>query len=67
MTMQTNAGLWFVGLCLVALYCVVRVVLDIRQGRNLWAALGLAATAVIMLAPVPIQTHAVKIDLPIAP
>ena len=64
MTMQTNAGLWFVGLCLVALYCVVRVVLDIRQGRYLWAALGIAATAVIVLAP--IQTHAVKIDLPIA-
>jgi hypothetical protein len=63
--MQTNAGFWFVGLCLVALYCMVRVVLDIRQRRYLWAALGIAATAVIVLVPIP--THAVKVDLPITP
>ena len=46
-------------------YCVIQIVRDLRRRNYGMAALGLACTAALAFAP--IQTHAVKIDLPMAP
>lgn len=45
-------------------YCVVRSVVDLRHKRYVWAAIGLISAAILLLTPV--QTHAVKIDLPMS-
>lgn len=54
--------LWTIVSLGVAAYCLARGILDIRQQRYVWAVLGMAAAAAILLTPV--QTHAVKLDLP---
>jgi hypothetical protein len=56
--------LWTFMALLVAAYCLARSVADWRAGRKRWALAGLAAFATILLTP--IQTHAVKVDLPVA-
>jgi hypothetical protein len=43
-------------------YCIARAVVDLRQKRYVWAAAGILCGAAILLTP--IQTHAVKLDLP---
>jgi hypothetical protein len=45
-----------------AVFCGVRAVLDFRQRRYWWAFAGLASSVVILASP--IQTQAIKIDLP---
>jgi predicted PurR-regulated permease PerM len=47
-----------------ALYCVVQALRDFRRKNYVWGAIGVALTLAILAIPVP--THAVKIDLPIA-
>ena len=49
----------------ILIYCVIQIVRDLRRRNYGMAALGLACIAALSLAP--IQTHAVKIDLPMAP
>lgn len=44
-----------------ALFCIVRGLVDLRQRKYIWGALGIISAAIIMLTL--IQTHAVKIDL----
>ena len=45
-----------------AIYCLARAVVDLRSRRYWWAAAALLSLVGILT--VPVQTHAVKIDLP---
>jgi hypothetical protein len=56
--------LWSLAALAAILYCVARAILDFRQRKYAWAALGLGSAVVLLLAPV--TTHAVKVDLPIS-
>jgi hypothetical protein len=53
---------WMIGLFLVAIYCVAQSVRDFRRGDYAWAAAAGICAAILLLTP--IQTHAVKLDLP---
>ena len=54
--------LWSFAALAAAVYCLARAVVDFRHGKYVWAVLGLISSAIVLLTP--IQTHAVKIDLP---
>jgi hypothetical protein len=56
--------LWSMAAFVAALYCIARAVVDLRARRYAWGVAGLASAAVFLLTP--IQTHAVKVDLPAA-
>ena len=47
---------------LAILYCIGRAVVDFGQRRYAWAAAGMFCA--ILLLTIPIETHAVKYDLP---
>lgn len=54
---------WIWTAAIVALFCTVRAVFDLHQKRYGWGIAGIVcATALLMT---PVETHAVKIDLPI--
>lgn len=55
---------WNFAALAAAIYCVVKAVIDLRARRYIWGIVGLASAAVFLLTPV--QTRAVKIDLPAA-
>jgi len=55
-------ALEMVGLLLVAIYCVVQAVRDFRRGAYVMAAAGAACALLLLL--LPIESRAVKIDLP---
>lgn len=59
--MAGNA-VWLAIILVAGIFCVVRGVMDLRQRRYVWGGLGLAIGCAILL--VPIQSHAVKVDLP---
>lgn len=46
------------------LFCVARAAFDLRARRWGWAAAGIGCAIILRI--VPVQTHAVKIDLPAA-
>ena len=54
--------LWNFAALAAAIYCMAKAVIDLRARRYAWGIVGLASAAVFLL--MPIQTHAVKIDLP---
>jgi hypothetical protein len=47
-----------------AFYCITKAVLDLRAGRYVWGSIGLISAAVFIMTP--IQTHVMKVDLPVA-
>ena len=51
-----------IALAAASLFCLVRAIIDFTQRRYRWAAAGLACAVLLM--SVPIETHAVKFDLP---
>ena len=51
-----------IGLLLVAAYCAVQAIRDFRRRNYVLAVAGLACLLLLLLTP--IQTHAVKFDLP---
>ena len=53
---------WIWVLPLVAVYCLVQAVRDFRRKQYVATAIGAALAVAIMF--VPIQTHAVTVDLP---
>jgi hypothetical protein len=55
-------ALWMLSAVAAAIYCIVRAIVDFRQRKYAWAALGALSALVFILTPV--QTHAVKVDLP---
>ncbi len=50
-------------LLLAAAYCLARAFADLRQRRVRWGLAGIASFVAILV--VPIQTHAVKVTLPV--
>ena len=57
-------GLWFVVLIAAACYCLARGAADLVQRRYAWAVAGLVIGCAILLTP--LQSRAIKIDLPAA-
>ena len=53
--------LWFAVGGAVGLFCIVRGIVDLRQKRLVWGALGILGG--LALWTTPIQTHAVKYDI----
>lgn len=58
------SNMWFMALLGVALFCIVQAVRDIRAKNYAWGIAAAIAGAVILA--MPVQTTAVKIDLPAA-
>lgn len=56
--------LWNIAALAAAIYCIAKAVIDLRARRYGWGIVGLLSAAVFLLTP--IQTHAVKVDLPVA-
>jgi len=54
--------LWTLAATVTIIYCIARGIVDLRQRRYLWGALGLLSA--LMLALAPVKTHAVKLILP---
>ena len=52
---------WILAGLAAAVYCIARGVVDLRQRRFVWGALGILSGLVLSLTP--IETHAVKYDL----
>ena len=66
--MQTMATIWLAGQWLlfplfVSVYCMIQMVRDLRRRNYLFAALG--AVCVLLLWLVPIESNAIKLDLPV--
>jgi bacteriorhodopsin len=47
----------------MGIFCIVRGLFDLRARRYAWGAIGVVIGLVVVCAPV--QTHAVKVDLPV--
>ncbi|KQO50962.1 hypothetical protein ASF14_08685 [Sphingomonas sp. Leaf257] len=58
-----SLALWTFAMLGACVFCLVRGVLDCRRGHYVWGVLGIASG--LILAFMPIQTHAVKVDLPV--
>ena len=56
--------LWNVAALIAGIYCIAKAAIDLRAGRFVWGMVGLVSAAVFLLTP--IQTHAVKVELPVA-
>jgi len=54
---------WSVAALAAGIYCIARAIVDLRQRKYIWAALGFVSAAIFILSPIP--THAVKVDLPV--
>ncbi len=57
--------IWPVTVLAAGLYCLIRGVLDLRQRRYVWGVLGLVLGGILL--SMPIETHAVLVDLPLPP
>ncbi|HWK35607.1 MAG TPA: hypothetical protein VNR91_05030 [Sphingomonas sp.] len=55
-------SLW--ALLFTGIFCLARSAADLRARRFLWGGLGLLAGAATLIVPIP--THAVKVDIPLA-
>jgi len=53
---------WILAALAAAIYCIARGVVDLRQRRFAWGALGIACG--LLLSLTPIESQAVKYDLP---
>lgn len=64
--MATAQMLQVIVLLMVWVYCVVQTIRDFRRRSYLMTAVGiLFVVAIAVFVTIPIQTHAVKIDLPV--
>ena len=54
---------WIWAALAAGIYCIARAIVDLRQRKYIWAAFGLVSATIFVLSP--IQTHAVKVDLPV--
>ena len=54
--------LWMAAGLLAGTFCLARGAVDLWQRNYIWGALSIAIGCVLLLTP--IQTHAVKLDLP---
>ena len=56
--------LWNFAALAAAIYCIAKAVIDLRVHRYGWGIVGLLSAVVFLVTP--IQTHAIKVDLPVA-
>lgn len=56
--------LWSFAALVAAIYCIAKAVIDLRSRRYAWGIVGLLSAGAFLMTPV--QTHAVKVDLPAA-
>jgi len=56
--------LWNFAALAAAIYCIARAISDLRARKYGWGIVGLMSALVFLTTP--IQTHAVKVDLPAA-
>ena len=56
--------IWSVAALVACVYCIVRGIVDLRQGKYAWGFAGIASAIVIVTVPLP--TQVVKVDLPAA-
>ncbi|WEJ98413.1 MAG: hypothetical protein P0Y59_15855 [Candidatus Sphingomonas phytovorans] len=56
--------IWFLAMLVIAVYCICQAVRDFRRGERAMGLFGAVCAGFILF--MPIKTHAVKIDLPIA-
>lgn len=56
--------LWNFAALAAGIYCITKSVSDLRARRYGWGVIGLLSAVVFLVTP--IQTHAVKVDLPVA-
>ncbi len=59
-----NSWFWMAASTAVLVYCVAQAIRDFRAKHYAWAAAAAAAAALLLT--MPVQTHAVKIDLPMS-
>ena len=55
---------WTIAALIAAIYCLTKAVIDLRGGRYVWGVVGLISAAILLM-PL-MQTHPVKVDLPVA-
>lgn len=56
--------LWNFAALGAGIFCIARSVVDLRGRKYAWGILGLASAVIFLLTP--LQTHVVKIDLPVS-
>lgn len=61
-----SSWLWMAALTAVIVYCVVQVNRGFHAKRHGWAAAAALAIVAALFLAMPVQTHVVKIDLPIS-
>jgi hypothetical protein len=54
---------WTIAVLAAATYCIIRGVIDLRERRYVWATIGIVCGALLLLTP--IESRAIKFDLPI--
>jgi hypothetical protein len=55
---------WNIAALAASIYCMSKAVIDLRARRYGWGVIGLLSAVIFLVTP--IQTHAVKADLPVA-
>lgn len=59
-----NSWFWMTALVAVTAYCVIQSIRDFRARRYLWGTA--AAISAALLVMMPVQSHVVTVDLPLA-
>ena len=54
--------IWSLAALLAGIYCIARAIVALRMRKYVWGVMGIASAAIFLLTP--IQSHAVKFDLP---
>ncbi len=57
-------AIWSLAMLAVAVYCICQAVRDFRRGERAMGLFGAVCAGFILF--MPVQTHAARIDLPIA-
>ncbi len=61
---MANSWFWMAALLAVTMYCVVQSIRDFRARRYLWGSAAAISAALLVL--MPVQSHVVTVDLPLA-
>ena len=56
---------WYIAAAATALFCTIRAVVDLRQRRYAWGAVGLLLGLAVVLTPLPTQSIRVEIPPPV--
>lgn len=61
---MASSWFWMAALLAVIVYCVVQSIRDFRARRYLWGSAAAMSAAVLVM--MPVQSHVVTVDLPLA-